>query len=439
MRNLLNTSPAVNGQQSPDNLLHMKHYIPMSLIALGCLGTFSDALADCAGPNLDHKKRNYERAIAFEKQGNQEQALRAYHAAEGYACEDHNPYEADAAKRAAPLGLALGSAAEKKGNLRLAIELYEAGGQFSAADRALMALVRSSPDDPTVFTKARETLDERTLASFHSNNEAALNAVGGYRPDPKHMVEVLTMPAKGAERAFQQEASAFNEQYLRDYVQLIQARPDDPTDSTAMQNLMAKQQVFAQRWSHEPLKASGKALGLVRSWSIVTPDALLRAKLEAQRTQRIEQRVATLTRQYSSAPELLSSAMDYYIGAGFDQNVHDARLAQIRAQSLKLGDEASAQQRYLLASDYYKVARADAKAQAAQDKQQQIVMLKMQPSIDAAKRHAEQIQKEYSDPAKIQAMREQAEAMRKSLQQQQQANAKTKAKSADDLERELGL
>ena len=66
-------------------------------------------------------------------------------------------------------------------------------------------------------------------------------------------------------------------------------------------------------------------------------------------------------------------------------------------------------------------------------------MTKMQPSIDAAQRHAEELKKEYSDPAKVQAMREQAEAMRKSMQQQQQSNAKSNAKRADDLESELGL
>jgi hypothetical protein len=39
----------------------------------------------------------------------------------------------------------------------------------------------------------------------------------------------------------------------------------------------------------------------------------------------------------------------------------------------------------------------------------------------------------------VQAMREQALAMQKSLQEQQKANAKTNAKKADDLEKELGL
>jgi hypothetical protein len=416
----------------------MKRHIP-ALLILSSLCAMQNAHADCAGPNLNDKKRSYERAQAYEREGKQELALRAYAAAQGYACEPHNPYEADAAKRAAPLGLRLGGEAEKSGQFRRAYELFEAGGHFAAADRALVALARANPDAPGVFTEVLDVLEDRSLPALQSNHKAALAVTGPYAPDPAHLAEVLTMPAKGAERAFQKEANAFSEQYLRELVQLIQSRPDDPTDFAAMQAAVPAQQAFAQKWSHEPLQVSLDALSLVHSWSVASPDANLRVKLDAQRKQRLEQRAATLTQKYSGAPKLLEAAIDYYHVSGVESGTYDGVIAKVKFQADRLGDEASAKGRHMLAAEYFGVAGQDAKAQAARDTQQRLAMTKMQPSIDAAQRHAEEIQKQYSDPAKVQAMREQAEAMRKALQQQQQTKAPSNAKRADDLESELGL
>src|SRR5262245_45549219 len=125
----------------------MKLNISIAAVLFGSLAT-AQALADCPGPQVPDKKRHYQAALTFEKQGKQEQALREYRAAEGYACEPVNPVEADAATRAAPLGLALGSAAEKSGNAQRAYELYEAGGHFAHADRMFMTLIRAKPDEP---------------------------------------------------------------------------------------------------------------------------------------------------------------------------------------------------------------------------------------------------------------------------------------------------
>ena len=108
-------------------------------------------------------------------------------------------------------------------------------------------------------------------------------------------------------------------------------------------------------------------------------------------------------------------------------------------QAAKLGDEASAKQRFGLAADYYGVAREEQKAQAARDKQQKLAMARMQPSIDQMQKQAEQMRAQFSDPQKVKEMQEQARAMQKQLQARQQANAKPNAGKADDLEKELGL
>jgi uncharacterized membrane protein (DUF106 family) len=118
-----------------------------------------------------------------------------------------------------------------------------------------------------------------------------------------------------------------------------------------------------------------------------------------------------------------------------DDATREARVATIRQQAAKLGDEAAAQQRLGLAADYYRVARLDDKAQQMRDQQQQLAMSRMQPSIDAARRQAEELQKAFSDPQKIKELQEQARQIQKALEAQQRANAN----SADDLERELGI
>jgi hypothetical protein len=418
-------------------ILIMKSKLSLSALVLGSL-LVGQALADCPGPNAADKKRSYQQALAFDKQGKQEQALRAYRESEGYVCENFNPVEADAASRAAPLGLALGSAAEKKGNAQLAYELYEAGGHFAQADRMFMAVTRTKADEPAAFQAAREYFDTHSLESFQTNNAAAIKASGAYKPDPKLVAEVMAMPTKGFERAAQRETAAFNEAYLREYVQLIQTRPDDMTDPTAIQRAVGAQQAFAQKWQQEdPMKSSRDALQAMRMWGLNGGDERLAKQAEAAFTQRADQHAQLLVQKYSGAPRLLDDAMSFITMQSLDQAKTNARVGAVKAQALKLGDDASAKKRYQLAAEYYDVAGDSAKAEAARQKQSQAAMQKMQPQIDAAQRQAADLQKEFSDPAKVQAMREQAEAARKAMEQQQAASKTPKA--ASDLEKQLGL
>ena len=66
-------------------------------------------------------------------------------------------------------------------------------------------------------------------------------------------------------------------------------------------------------------------------------------------------------------------------------------------------------------------------------------MAAMQPSIDEMKRQAEQLRAQYSDPAKVKAMQEQARAMQATIKQEQAAAKQANKKSAAELEKELGL
>ena len=414
----------------------------LSTIALLLAGTLlltARGQADCAGHGVADKKRIYERAVALEREGKKEDALRSYRAAEGYACEPHNPYEDDAAKRAAPLGLELGAAAEKKGDLRRAFQAYDDGGHYAIADRIFAQITRAAQDEPGSYQSALEHYRNREGA-FISNNAAALRTVPGYKVDPKYMAEVRAMPAKGVERALERERAAWNEQYLREYVQLIQSRPDDLLDMDAMQRFGNAQQTFAQKWQDaDPAKASRRALQSLKQWGMTGGDENLEKSTHARFVQLVEQRATTLRTAFHRAPKLLEDAMDYYRLANGDQAQLDGELRAIRSQALQLANQATEKQRYMLASEYYKVAGESAKANEAQAKQQQLSMQKMQPSIDEARKQAEALQKQFSDPAQVEAMRRQAEAARQSLQQQQQEAKKRNQRSAEELEKELGL
>jgi hypothetical protein len=413
----------------------------IAVLLAGTLLLIGRAHADCAGDSLSDKKRIYERAQALERAGNKEDALRGYSAAQGYACEPHNPYEDDAAKRAAPLGLELGAAAEKKGDLRRAFQAYEDGGHYAVADRVFMQITRAEQDHPNAYQSALEHYRNREGA-FISNNAAALRAVPGYKLDPKYMTEVRAMPAKGVERAIERERMAWNEQYLREYEQLIQSRPDDVLDADAMQRFGAAQQAFAQKWKDadaDPTKASRRALESLKMWGMTGGDENLHKSAQARFDQLIEQRATTLRTAFHRAPKLLEEAMDYYRMRNGDAAQLEGELRAIRSQALQLANQANDKQRYMLASEYYGVAGERAKADAARAKQQQLSMQKMQPSIDEARKQAEELQKQFGDPSQVEAMRRQAEAARKNLQQQQQAAQKRNKQSADELEKELGL
>jgi hypothetical protein len=409
----------------------------VALLAFAALVTF-DAHADCAGASVKEVKQSYATAQQLDRAGKLREALGAYVAAQEYTCEA-NPIAAPAAQRAAQIALPLGQDAEKRKDFEAAFQIYQDGGHYAASDRALMALIRSRPDDPSAFSRAREALQYHGSEAFQSNNKIQLGVTGAYKSDPKNLEEVLRMPPIGAERALKAEMAAWNEQYLRELTDQVQARPEDLTDMAAVQRYSTSQQAFAQKWQSDLLRASREAISLASAWASASNDEALIKKIEAQRMQRIEMRVNTLTKSFNRAPSLLDAAIDYQMMQNVDDASKQGKAKSIRQQAAQLGDQAQTQKRLLLAADYYSVARLDEKAKAAEDQARQIATSKMQPSIDEMQKQAADMQKAFSDPEKVKAMQQQAREMQKAIQAQQQAAAKTNAKKADDLEKELGL
>jgi len=418
----------------------MNHKITTAALLIGALFSVSTAFADCPGPFLRDVKRAYENGKAADSKGKKEDALFFYHGAQGSVCEGANPYEVDAAKRAAPLALELGSAAEKRGDFDKARELFEAGGQYAAADRAFMQTLRAKPYEPGSYSSGKGHFNTRKEGWFVENNAVLIKAAGPYAPDPKLIAEVDAMPAKGIDHYFKTEAANFNEDFLRDYVQIAQSRPDDATDAAALQRMISAQQAFLNKWKRDDfLKTSRDALDTLRTWANVVEDKALSANVSAKVALISEQHATTLRQKYFGSPQLLSDAMDYYRLPVSDNSLVENKLGAVRAQAMKLGDEANAKNRYELAGAYYQVADADDKADAVRERGRQVAMKKMQPSIDQMRKQADAMAKEYSDPAKIAEMQKQAQAAQKAAQAQQAGAKAANQKGAADLEKELGL
>ncbi len=246
---------------------------------------------------------------------------------------------------------------------------------------------------------------------FIENNAALIKAAGAYKPDAKLIAEVDALPAKGIEHYYKTEAANFNEDYLRDYVQVSQSRPDDATDAAAVQRMIGTQQAFLNKWKRDDyLKTSRDALDTLRSWANVVEDKALSANVSAKVAQISEQHATTLRQKYFGSPQLLDDAMDYYRLPVSDNSTVEPKVAAVRAQALKLGDEANAKNRYELAGSYYDVADAGDKADAVRERGRQLAMKKMQPQIDQMRKQADAMAKEFSDPAKVAEMQKQAEA-----------------------------
>lgn len=408
-------------------------------LTLAVAATFAmPAFADCGASNTPAQARaSYRQGQQLEQAGRTRDALAAYVAAQEYTCEA-NPVEADAARRAAALAPPLATAAEQRGDLALAYELYESGALYAEADRVLLAHVRARADDVGLWDRAREHFANRALPAFQANERVRLAVAGAYAADPAALAEILAMPAKRHAATLAREASAFDERFLQQRVAAAQQLPADPTDTAALARLQAQQAEFARRWPQDPVKTSRDLLSLARDWTSRVPEAESKA-LERQTRDRYEQRAEALASKYAGAPKSLEDAMDYHRAATFgDRAVLDPRLARLRAQAAQLGASAEQAGKLELAAQYYGVAGQDARAAAARDKQRALAMAKLRPQLEEAQRDAAALAKRFEDPAAVEALRRQAEAANAALAKQKEQGRKNQAGN-DALARELGL
>jgi hypothetical protein len=412
-------------------------FIPIVVLLAFC-GT-SPARADwaCADPKV--LKASYVNGQSLEKSGKLREALSAFVAAQANACTG-DPTAADAAKRAAAIALPLGNAAHDKGMHELAFEIYESGGHFTKADEALLAQIATKPDAVTLYQHAATHFDERGLPAFRANNQGRLAITGPYSPDPTFVSRVRAMPAQGAVRALQAEATAFNDSFLSKQVQFMQSRPSDPADFAAMQRWTQSYGEFRKQWPKEYMKDAQQALSLLHQWGARSRNAGEPESSVVNRQKRIDSRRVAQTQSYAGAPDLLASALDYLSQTASDRSIYAPRETTIKSQAERLGDASLGRKNFLLAVDYYDVAGATEKAQNARAQMQGAAQARMQPQVDAMKRDAEALKAQFSDPSQVADMQRQAQDIQRAMHQSAAAKqSSANQKSKDDLAKELGL
>jgi hypothetical protein len=417
----------------------MRHIASVALATLGMFTT-GNVLADCAADaTVAEVRAAHARGQQQEKAGDTRGALAAYVIAQQYTCE-LNPVDADAARRAAALARPLGDAARARGDHAGAFELYEMGGHFAAADSALMAWVAAQPDDVSLYVRARDHFNYRSLAAFAANEELRLKVTGAYQPDPRYLALVKAMPVRGVERALADEAAAFDEQYLGAYQALIRSRPENLTDFAAVQQFTARAQAFHAQHPRDAVEDSLQALQRVQAWEREV-DAKRAASLGKLRIERAAARAALLTGRYADTPALLEQALDYLGHGTGDTAAQEPAMAQVRRQAEGLGDKAAAKQSFELAIEYYAIAGIDTMAERMRTQRQAQAQQQMQPGLLAMQRDAEALKAQFADPQKVAEMKRQALEAQRAMQ----AGAASKARgnsgsnSADSLAAELGM
>lgn len=412
----------------------MNKTILVACVVAATLVTAFDAKADCAGATVTEVRAAHDRAQAHERAGRLREALAAYADAQDYTCEA-NPVEVDAARRAAALSGPLAESALARDDFRTAAVLFELGGHYARADQAMINWVRR---DAEAYTAARELFGTRRLASFAENNRVRIAVTGPYRFDESLWTEIEAVPSREAGRALDAETRSFSERYLQQYVALIRSQPESPLDMAAYQRFQAAQLALTQKWQEDPLELSLEQLANAIRWALLVPDQTAGRQLEAAARSRHAARARILVDRYSGAPQLLERAMDYYRGSVPDSAIVAKELGAVRTLAGQLAAQADEAGSLSLAASYYEVAEDSGRAQAVRDRQAQLARQQVQPTIDEAMRQAAAIQQAFSDPAQVEAMRQQALAAQRAMQEQA-ASQGTKASRAEDLERELGM
>lgn len=411
----------------------------VSFAVVLCLSGMGQAMADCGGASVKEVTKAFADGKRFEKKGDARSALGAYAAAQEYTCEA-NPVAAEAIRRAAALGRQLGDAARAKGQLEAAFMSYELGGHFAAADRVLSDWIQAEPDSVSLYERAYDHVANRSLEAFAANNAARLAVTGAYALDPALVSRVHAMPAQGLARALQAETASFNENFLAKNAAMIKARPADPADIAGLTQWQGSYVAFRQQFSGNYMEEAQRALDRAKSWVNADRRSTDNAAHLKRIAQRADARVSTLTQKYFGAPDALAAALGFLARTTTDSQPDSQREARIRSQAENLGDAALKRSNFMLAIAYYDVAGAEAKSARANAQMQAHVEARMQDRVAAARKDAEAIAAQFSDPAAVAAMQRDAENARRSLEESRRTRpAPAAGKSTDDLAKELGL
>jgi hypothetical protein len=168
------------------------------MITLLCLALPPVAAAgdDCpADADRAAAARNeFENGRRYEAAGEAPSALMTYLLARDYDCEDRNGIGGAAARRVVPLARQLGREQEVEGNLLMAYSIYDSGGLFAEADRALMQLASDVEGGVGFQSQAREHFQQRLEPGFAAANRLKLQAAGPYTASREPLERLAALP-----------------------------------------------------------------------------------------------------------------------------------------------------------------------------------------------------------------------------------------------------
>lgn len=409
----------------------MRSLVRAAGVALLVLATGS-AFADCVEDiSVAEARAAFTRAQAAESKSDSRAAVLGYRRAQGYTC-DPNPVAADAARRAAPLALALAKAAEQAGRLAAgsdtAFAWYEAGGHYAQADRVLWQAVQARRDDVALYDLAQRHFNDRSQQWFQSNNKLRIGITGAYSVDPKIPVALTAMPAANVGQALAREARLFDENYARELVQLAQSQRDAGIDFVVGMQAQQAQAAFQTKWKTDPMQASREVLRQAGEWARRAGDEeeSLRQSVDKRGRERGERLLA----KYAGAPQLLEDATDYFGMTGADD-----RVPAVRKAATAQGEAAQKRNQLALAARFFQLAGDDKRADALREQLETETNAQVARQYGATQAQAEKLK---NDPDALEAFKRKAQEA-PVLKEKSAAEQKKFKAEQDALEDELGL
>lgn len=371
-------------------------------------------MADCVGVSAAAVQQHFSHGEQQAAAGKLRNALDAYVLAQAYVC-DGNKLEHTAASRAAAIAKQLAPNLEKTGKLQEAFEVYEAGGYFKEADRVMLAMLATSPDDYNLYSQALEHFNNHQQPAFLSNNRVRISVTGDYHADNAINNKLKQMPAAAVERLLKRESDVLPDEFLRDNAQLDVKIGEAATNPALLMQLQQEQVRLHARWGSDRIADSLHILDDARTWANRNPDLAQQQRGLNSVNARMIQRGDQLVKTYSTAPSLLEQAMNYYRDAQAENQV-----ASLKTTSHNLGESAMQKQHYMVAAKYFDLAEATEQSDEARAMHDKMGMkdFDMDSYMQQVSQQAQQLQNSPEQMKQIQALQQQMQEMLKNANMQ---------------------
>lgn len=336
----------------------MSRYIAMITLLCLALPPVAAAGDDCpADADRAAAARNeFENGRRYEAAGEAPSALMTYLLARDYDCEDRNGIGGAAARRVVPLARQLGREQEVEGNLLMAYSIYDSGGLFAEADRALMQLASDVEGGVGFQSQAREHFQQRLEPGFAAANRLKLQAAGPYTASREPLERLAALPPRAVETLLEREAQWLDDDYLEAFAGIALQRELNKPVQPLLDELNRR---APPRFREDRLDDSQTLLQLAQGWCEQVADPQQRQALAARIRRRVLERGDQIVSRHARAPAMFMQAEVYYNLAQAPARV-EAMKSQVRQQGDRARDEGNpglAMAFYLMADDSESVER----------------------------------------------------------------------------------